>query len=296
VSNDVLAAGEQTLRQLELAVNRSLDGLLHGDHRGLVPGAGTEAGEGRLYQPGDDVRRIDWNLTARTTVPHVRDTIAERELETWVVVDGSASIDFGTADCEKRDLALAAVAAFGFLSTRGGSRLGAVLFDASGAAVLPPRTGRDAVFALLRTLQVRDRAGGGEASLADALRRLRHVARRRGLVVVVTDLLDGSPWQRELRALSNRHDVVVCEVRDPRESTLPAVGLLTLVDPETGRRREVQTSSPKLRARFEEAARRQREQIVHDVRAAGASHLELATDRAWLKDVVRFVSVRRRRR
>jgi uncharacterized protein (DUF58 family) len=290
------AHAEQTLRQLELAVNRTLDGLLHGDHRGLVPGAGTEAGEGRIYQPGDDVRRIDWNLTARTTVPHVRDTIAERELETWMVIDGSASIDFGTADCEKRDLALAAVAAFGFLAARGGSRLGAVLFDADGATVLPPRTGRDAVFALLRRLQVRDRAGAGEASLADALRRVRHVARRRGLVVVVSDLLDRSDWQRELRATASRHDVVVAELRDPRESTLPAVGLLTLVDPETGRRREVQTSSSKLRARFEEAARAQRERTIHDVRATGAAHLDLATDRPWLKDVVRFVTARRRRR
>lgn len=290
------SGADQTLRQLELTVNRSLDGLLHGDHRGLVPGAGTEAGEGRVYQPGDDVRRIDWNLTARTTVPHVRDTVAERELETWLVVDGSASIDFGTADCEKRDLALAAVAAFGFLTARGGSRIGAVLFDADGAALLQPRTGRNAVFALLRRLQARERAAPGEASLADALRRVRHVARRRGLVVVVSDLLDGSAWQRELRALSTRHDVVVAELRDPRESELPASGLLTLVDPETGRRREVQTSSPRLRARFEAAARAQRAAIVHDVRAAGAAHLELSTDRAWLKDVVRFVTARRRRR
>lgn len=291
-----LASGEQTLRQLELAVNRTLDGLLHGDHRGVVPGTGTEAGEGRLYQPGDDVRRIDWNLTARTTVPHVRDTVAERELETWIVVDGSASIDFGTADCEKRDLALAAVATFGFLTGRGGSRIGAVLFDGAGAVVLQPRTGRDAVFALLRKLQVRERAGEGEASLADALRRVRHIARRRGLVVVVSDLLDDSGWQRELRALSAKHDVIVAELRDPRESTLPAVGLLTLVDPETGRRREIQTSSPKLRARFEAAAASQRAAITHDVRAAGAAHLELATDRPWLRDVVRFVTARRRRR
>jgi uncharacterized protein (DUF58 family) len=291
-----LAQGEVTLRQLELAVTRALDGLLHGDYRGLVPGAGSEAGDGRVYQPGDDVRRIDWNLTARTTVPHVRDTIAERELETWFVVDGTASLDFGTASCEKRWLALASVAAFGFLSVRGGSRVGGIIFDGQGTSVLPPRTGRTAVFALLRRLDQRDRAGEGTGSLADALRRVRHVAKRRGLIVVVSDLLDTSEWQRELRALAVRHDVVVVQPGDPREDDLPPVGLLMLVDPETGRRREVQTSSTKLRERFAAAAAAQREEKARLVRGAGASHLQLSTDRPWLLDVVRFVAARRRRR
>lgn len=291
-----LAAGEVTLRQLELAVTRALDGLLHGDYRGLVPGAGTEAGDGRVYQPGDDVRRIDWNLTARTTIPHVRDTIAERELETWFVVDGTASLDFGTAKCEKRWLALASVAAFGFLAARGGGRVGGILFDGDGTSVLPPRTGRVAVFALLRRIDTRERAGEGTGSLADALRRVRHVAKRRGLVVVVSDLLDTSDWQRELRAIAVRHDVVVVQPRDPREDELPPVGLLMLVDPETGKRREVQTASPKLRARFAEAAAAQRTEKARQVKSTGAAHLELSTDRAWLLDVVRFVAARRRRR
>lgn len=291
-----LAKGEVTLRQLELAVTRALDGLLHGDYRGLVPGAGSEAGDGRVYQPGDDVRRIDWNLTARTTVAHVRDTIAERELETWFVVDGTASLDFGTAECEKRWLAMASVAAFGFLAARGGGRVGGVLFDGTGTAVLPPRTGRTAVFALLRRLDQRERACEGKGSLADALRRVRHVATRRGLVVVVSDLLDETDWQRELRALSVRHDVVVVQARDPREDVLPPVGVLMLVDPETGRRREVQTSSPKLRERFAAAAAAQRTAKAKLVKSAGAAHLELSTDRPWLVDVVQFVAARRRRR
>jgi uncharacterized protein (DUF58 family) len=291
-----LAEGELTLRQLELAVTRALDGLLHGDHRGLVPGAGTEAGEGRLYQAGDDVRRIDWNLTARTTVTHVRDTIAERELETWFVVDGTASLDFGTAKYEKRRLALAAVAAFGFLAARGGNRIGAVVFDGDGATVLPPRAGRTGVLGLLRRLDRRERAGEGTHPLADALRRVRHVAKRRGLIVVVSDLLDAGDWHRELRALTARHDVVVAQLRDPREDELPSVGLLMLVDPETGRRREVQTASAKLRQRFADAAAQQRADAARKVRAAGAAHLDLSTDRAWLLDVVRFTLARRRRR
>ena len=292
--------GEQALRQLELTVTRVLDGILAGDHRGLLPGAGSEAGDGRAYVPGDDVRRIDWNLTARTTEPHVRDTVAERELELWFVVDGSASLDFGTARHEKRRLALVAVASFGLLAARGGNRIGAVVFDDRNISIHPPRTGRAGVHALLRRLDRRPRvdvvADDGEqpTSLAGALRAVRNVALRRGLVVVVSDLLDRSDWQRELRAIGDRHEVVVAQLRDPREDDLPAVGLLTLVDPETGRRREVQTSTPGLRERFAAAAAAQREAQRRAVLSAGASHLDLATDRDWLRDVVRFVVTRRR--
>ena len=295
-SPGTVAGTEGTLRRLELLVTRKLDGLLHGDHQGLVPGAGTEAGEGRLYQPGDDVRRIDWNLTARTAVTHVRDTVAERELETWIVVDGSASLDFGTASCEKRDLARAATAAFGFLTCRDGNRIGSVVFDDTGTSVVPPRTGRDAVLSLLHRLDRRPRADAGAPPLAHALRQVRHAARRRGVVVVVTDLLDTGLWPRELRALGARHDVVVAHVVDPRESDLPPVGVLALIDPETGRRHEVHTGSRRFRERYAAAAASQREEASRAVRAAGAAYLPLSTDREWLLDVVRFVAARRRRR
>jgi uncharacterized protein (DUF58 family) len=294
-STDVVRR-EDRLRQLEMAVTRKLDGLLQGDHQGLVPGGGTEPADGRLYAPGDDVRRMDWNLTARTGVPHVRTTIADRELETWLVVDGSASLDFGTANCEKRDLALAAAAAFTFLTVRGGNRVAASLFGPD-AAVIPPRSGRAAALALLRRLDQRGRAAGGPSTtLTEALRRVRMTAKRRGLVVLITDLIDESPWQRELRALALRHQVVVVEVRDPRESDLPAVGLLMLVDPESGRRLEVQTSNPKVRARFAEAAAARHAEHARQVQATGAAHLVLSTDRDWLFDVVRFVAARKHRR
>ena len=292
---------EDRLRQLEMAVTRKLDGLLQGDHQGLVPGGGTEPADGRLYAPGDDVRRMDWNLTARTGVPHVRTTIADRELETWLVVDGSASLDFGTTNCEKRDLALAAAAAFSFLTVRGGNRVAASLFGpdaAGGSMVVPPRSGRAAALALLRTLEQRGRvtAEGPSTTLAEALRRIRLTARRRGLVVLITDLIDQSPWQRELRALALRHEVVVVEVRDPRESSLPAVGLLTLVDPESGRRVEVPTSNQAVRDRFAAAAAARQAENARQVRGTGAAHLILSTDRDWLFDVVRFVAARRQRR
>jgi uncharacterized protein (DUF58 family) len=295
-SSDVVRR-EDRLRQLELAVTRKLDGLLQGDHQGLVPGGGTEPADGRLYSPGDDVRRMDWNLTARTGVPHVRTTIADRELETWLVVDSSASLDFGTVGCEKRDLAMAAAAAFTFLTVRGGNRVAASLFGTD-ATVVPPRSGRPAALALLHRLEQRGRAATGSESttLAEALRRIRLTAKRRGLIVLITDLIDRSDWQRELRALALRHEVVVVEVRDPRESNLPAVGLLMLVDPETGQRLEVQTSNPKVRARFAELAANRQAEHARQVRGTGSSHLVLSTDRDWLTDVVRFVVARRRRR
>lgn len=298
-----IADAEPRLRQLELTVTRKLDGLLHGDHQGLVPGAGTDPGDCRPYSPGDDVRRIEWNLTARSNEVHVRDTIADRELETWFVVDGTASLDYGTANHEKRDLAVAVVAAYGFLAARAGNRAGAVIFDGTETIVVPPRAGRDSVLALVARLQRRPRAGnvssagtGAAISLAGALRRTRHLARRRGLVVVVSDLLDGSDWPRELRALAGRHDVVVAHVGDPREDDLPPVGLMTLVDPETGVLHEVQTSSRRFRERYAAAAAARREALRSRTTAAGVARLEISTDRDWVADVVRFVAARRRRR
>jgi uncharacterized protein (DUF58 family) len=281
-----------------LLVIRKLDGMLQGDHQGLVPGGGSEPADGRLYEPGDDVRRMDWNLTARSGAPHIRTTVADRELECWLVVDTSASLDFGTASCEKRDLALAAAASFGLITARDGNRVGALLCGPDGVALVPPRSGRAAALGLLRRLERAERApeGAGAVSLADALRRTRLVARRRGLVVVITDLLDNGPWQRELRGLAARHDVVVVQVVDPRESSLPDVGLLTLVDPETGRRLEVQTASTKVRERFEAAAAERQAAVERAVLVTGASMLQLSTDRDWLLDVVRFVARRRRRR
>lgn len=284
------------VRRLELLVTRRLDGILAGEHQGLVRGVGSEAEDLRAYEPGDDSRRIDWNATARLGDVHVRDTIADRELETWLVFDGTASLDFGTALCEKRDLAVAAAGAFAFVTAGPGNRVGAVVYDGSGTRIVPPRPGREGALALVYALDTRPRAGEGAASLAEAIRRCRLAARRRGAMVVVSDLLDGSEWQRELVAAAAKHDVVVAEVVDPREDELPPVGLLTLVDPETGRRVEVQTNSKRLRARFAEAAAARRAAARAAVRKAGAAHLVLSTDRDWLHDLVRFTVARRQRR
>jgi uncharacterized protein (DUF58 family) len=300
-----LARTQAALRHLELTITRRLDGLLQGDYQGLVPGGGSEPGEGREYQPGDDVRRMDWNLTARTTIPHVRETIADRELETWVVVDQSPSLDFGTAFCEKRDLALVATAAVGFLTARAGNRVGAVLLQPSGLVTVPPRAGRNAVMALLRRLATTPRAETPRPSaardadvpdLAAALHRTGPLARRRGLVVVVSDFLGPPGWDRGLKTLRARHEVLAVEVLDRRELELPPVGLLTLVDPETGRRIEVQTARNRVRERYAAAAAGQRADIARALRGAAVPHLVLRTDRDWLFDIVRFVAARRRLR
>lgn len=289
------SSSAEVLRRLELTVTRRLDGMLQGEHRGLVPGHGSEPGETREYEPGDDVRRIDWNVTARTGDVHIRNTVADRELETWVLADLSPSLDFGTAHCEKRDLAVAAVAAVGFLTARSGNRIGGLTLTRSGQRIRPARTGRRHLRALLHelvTAPVGD--GGGPTELGEAVHRVSKLARRRGLVVVVSDFLARDGWVGPLRALGARHEVLAVEVVDPRELQLPDVGVLDLVDPETGQRLEIQTRNRRTRARFEEAARAQRARIGRDIRSAGADHLVLRTDRDWLVDLVRFVNLRKR--
>jgi len=289
---------DEVLRRLDLAVAHRLDGLLHGEYQGLVPGHGAELGETRAYQAGDDVRRIDWNVTARMQDPHVRDTIADRELETWALVDLGPSMDFGTANCEKRDLAVSAAAAVGFLTARTGNRFGALLATAHGAEVVPARNGRRHLLSALHRIvtEPRAEAGTGAPHLGDALGRLSVTARRRGLVAVISDFLEPpESWARPLRRLTTRHETVVVEVIDPRELSLPDVGILQLTDAATGRTREVRTGSKKLRDRYERAATAQRAAITDAVRAAGADHLVLRTDRDWLLDIGRFVADRRSR-
>ncbi|MEH0822016.1 MULTISPECIES: DUF58 domain-containing protein [unclassified Micromonospora] len=313
-------APDQRLRRLELTVTRRLDGLLHGRYRGLLPGPGSEAAGSREYRPGEDeVRRMDWAVTARTTVPHVREVDADRELTTWLLVDASPSMEYGTSTLDKRELAVAAVAAVGFLTAGVGNRLGAQVLTPDGLRRFPARSGRTHLLGLLRALLGAPRTGGlpdsdgaGAAAagprdavpgLVDGLDGLQRVATRRGLVVIVSDFLDElpddpdaapPPWAAALRRLAVRHQVLAVEVTDPRELELPDVGLITLVDPESGRRREVWTGDPGLRERYARAAAEQRDQVRRTLRRAGATHLALRTDRDWCADVVRYVHEQRR--
>jgi uncharacterized protein (DUF58 family) len=296
-----LTASEPLLRRLELTVRNRLDGLLQGNYLGLVPGPGSEAGESRLYTPGDDVRRMDWPVTARTTIPHVRQTIADRELETWLVVDLSPSMDFGTALTEKRELVLAAITAIVHLTVRGGNRVGAIVGNGQGSYRIPAFGGRNHARYLVRRIANTARAdGAGAPELAGMLESLQRPPRRRGLVAVISDFLDSTPpgqgpaWERALRALGERHQLLGIEVLDPRELELPAAGLVTFVDPESGRELEVQTSAATVRRDYAAAAQAQRAGIATALRHAGAGHLQLRTDRDWITDVVHYVVARRR--
>ena len=282
------------LRNLELTVRRKLDGVLHGDHLGLIPGPGSEPGESRVYQPGDDVRRMDWSVTARTTHPHVRQMIADRELETWLVIDASASMDFGTAACEKRDLAVAAAAAITFLNSGGGNRLGALIANGEQIVRVPARSGRMHEQTLLRTIATTPRAAlGVRGDLARAIDALRRPERRRGMAVIISDFLGPINWMRPLRAITARHEVLGVEVLDPRDVELPDVGDVVLQDTETGVTREF-TIDAQLRDDFARAAAAHRADVAKALRSCGTPLLALRTDRDWIADIVRFVESRRR--
>lgn len=299
------AAAEPLLRRLELTVRNKLDGLLQGSYTGLMPGPGSEAGESRPYVAGDDVRRMDWAVTARTTDPHIRQTIADRELESWLVVDLSPSMDFGTGLTEKRELVLAAATTVAHLTVRGGNRIGAIVGNGESSYRVPARAGRAHARHLLHRLAETPRIDGPlnrrGPGLVEMLESLRRPPRRRGLVAVVSDFLGTAEpaeaaepsWVRPLRALGARHQLLGVEVLDPRELQLPSAGLVTFADPETGRQVEVQTSSSQLRRRYAEAAAAQRGRIATGLRHAGAAHLQLSTDRDWITDVVRFVIAQR---
>ena len=289
------AETEALLRRLEYLVRNKLDGLLQGSYLGLVPGQGTEAGESRQYVPGDDVRRMDWPVTARTQVPHVRQTVADRELETWLVLDLSPSLDFGTADMEKRELVYAATTAVSYLTAKAGNRIGAIVTSGAGITRIPAAGGMNHARHLLRRVASTPRSEHGNPDdLAAALEQVRRPPRRRGMVVVVSDFLGGTGWERPLRGLGERHELLGIEIVDPREMDLPAAGLVHFVDPESGEQLEVQTSDAELRYRYALAAREQRGQIASMLKRAGADQLTLRTDRDWLTDVARFVITRRR--
>ncbi|MFF0813808.1 DUF58 domain-containing protein [Rhodococcus sp. NPDC003318] len=281
------------LRTLELTVRRRLDGVLHGEHLGLIPGPGTEPGDARMYQPGDDVRQMDWSVTARTTHPHVRQSVADRELETWLVVDLSASLDFGTVGAEKRDLAVAAAAAITYLTSGGGNRIGAIVATGHHSVRIPARGGRLHAQAMLRTIATTPHAPDGvRGDLRGAIESLRRPQRRRGLAVVISDFLGPLDWERSLRAVSGRHDLLGVEVLDPRDLELPDLGEVVLHDPETGRTREF-TTTAQLRADYAAAAQEHRARVEQTLRRCGAPVLGLRTDRDWIADVVRFVAARR---
>ena len=274
------------LRSLDLAVLRRVESMVPGEHLTPQVGAGTELATIRPYRPGDDVRHIDWNVTARMQEPHVRVHVGERALTAWIVLDASASMTFGTAERRKADVAEGVALALGHVATRRGNRLGVAAFGAGAPKVLRPRQGRLGLLQLLAELRREPAADGlGATSLGGAVEAVAAVARARGLVVVVSDFRGERDWERPLRALRARHGVLAVEVRDPREMELTPMGDLWLVDPETGRQLQVNTSRTSVRRRFAKAALAEREDVAAALRRAGAEHLVLSTGGDWLRDL-----------
>jgi uncharacterized protein (DUF58 family) len=291
-----VAAKAAQLRRLELMITRRLDGMLRGEFLSARPGPGTEPAGTRTYQAGDDARRIDWNLTARMLEPQLRTTEADRELLTAIVVDRSASMHFGTTECEKAEIGFAAAAAFGFLLARHGNQVNMYVAGGDDMVRMPPASTRLSLLAALSRLYDvprREAPPGEEADLASTLQRLDRARMRRGQVVVVSDFLDAGNWDKPLQRLAFAHQLLCVQVRDPRELALPAAGMLTLIDTETGREMHVQSNSESLRAKYAEAAAARDAQIVKRIRAAGGDHLVLETDRDWLIDIVKLVAHRR---
>jgi uncharacterized protein (DUF58 family) len=289
------AMSDALLRGLDIHIGRRVEGLLAGDYRSTLLGDGTELAQIRPYAIGDDVRRIDWNVTARTGEPHVRVQLAERVLVTWLLLDTSASMGFGTADRRKADVAEGVAIAVGHVATRRGNRLGAVVFGSGPPRAVPPRQGRLGVVGLLAALREDANGNGaGATSLGEAFRRTASLARQRALVVVVSDFRGPLDWRRPLLDLAGRHDVVAVEIRDPREQELPDAGELWLVDPETGAQLRVDTRDAKLRARFAAAAADERSSIAHTLASLGVRHVVLSTSGDWLRVLAVFLKRRQR--
>jgi uncharacterized protein (DUF58 family) len=284
------------LRALDVQVRRRIEGLLPGDFQSVSVGSGTELAQVRRYEPGDDVRRIDWNVTARTSEPHVRLDVAEKALTTWVVLDASASMLFGTQDRRKLDVAEGVLMAVAYLSTRRGNRLGILPFGAPEWRPLPPEHGRVSLVRLLRELWTSPpREGDPTTSLHEALDRAGRIIRFRGAVVVISDFRGSSDWRRPLARLAHKHDVAAIEIYDVREHELPDIGDAWFMDPETRTQLRVDTRSRRVRERFAAAAMKERAEVRRSIRASGADHVALSTSGDWLHILAGFLSSRRTR-
>jgi uncharacterized protein (DUF58 family) len=284
------AMPDALLRALDVTIGRRVEGLLAGDYRSVLLGPGTELAQIRPYAPGDDPRQLDWNVTARTGQAHVRVQLAERVMVTWLVLDTSPSMQFGTADRRKADVAEGVALAVGHVATRRGNRLGIVTFGGADPRSEPPRQGRVGLIGLLQTLRADETPEeSGPTSLGEAFLRTGALARQRSLVVVVSDFRGPFDWRGPLLQLAGRHDVIAVEVRDPREQELPNVGDLWLVDPETGDQLRVDTRDAKLRSRFAAAAEQERSGLARTLAALGVRHVVVSTQGDWLRALAVFL-------
>ncbi len=289
---------DRLLRRLEWTVIRRLDGLLQGDYRTLFRGMGLDLADLREYQPHDDVRHIDWNVTARMQAPHVREFQEDREVAAWFLMDLSGSVDFGSGGVKKRELATAFAAVLGRLLTRHGNRIGAMLYRDGVDAVIPAGSGRRHVLRLVESLRARaapKRGAGRETDLAELLGTAHRTLKRRSAVFVVSDFVGEPGWERALGLLARRHEVVAVRLFDPLENALPDLGLVVMEDAETGEQLYVDAHDSAFRARFAEAAQAREAALREAMASAGVDCLELSTAEPMDAALARFMKLRKRR-
>jgi uncharacterized protein (DUF58 family) len=288
---------ERLLRQLEWTVLRRLDGVLQGDYRTLLRGAGIDLADLREYQFHDDVRHIDWNVTARQQTPYVRQFTEDREMTAWFLLDLSGSVDFGSMAVTKLSVSAAFVALLARVLTRHGNRVGALLYGRRVDTVLPPRLSRLHVLDLMRRMRQRpaEKAGGNGTSLAELLNAAAGTIKRRSLVLVVSDFISEPGWDTALARLAQRHEVVAVRLFDPLEMALPELGLVTVEDAETGEQLFIDTADPAFRARYAAEAEAREAALRSALARAGADTLELSTDDDLLEAMLRFAVMRRQR-
>ncbi|WP_035855242.1 DUF58 domain-containing protein [Cryptosporangium arvum] len=289
-------APERLLRRLEWKVGRRLDGRLQGAYRTVWRGTGIDFSDLRSYTPEDDVRHIDWNVTARLDEPFVRQYTEDRELTAWLVVDTSASMRVGRSDAGKASLATELALSLAQLMVKGGNRVGAILYDNGSHQIIPPRSGRNQVLRLARELSRVDSAGSGTTTDLDAMLRLAAstTSRRRALVFVLSDFIAEPGWDRSLTRLVHRHEVVAVRIADPVESALPDVGLILVQDAETGEQLLVDTSDPLLQRRLGEQARARDDAVDSGLARAGVTAHRIGTDEEFVPALVGLVRRSRR--
>jgi uncharacterized protein (DUF58 family) len=294
-----VSAPERVLQRLDWQVVRRLDGLLQGDYRSLFRGSGLDLASLREYEPGDDVRHIDWNVTARTTTPHVRVYHEDREITAWFLLDLSPSVDFGTVDDGrvKRSQLVDFTAVLARLLTRRGNRVGAMCFASEVDRTIPAAGGRPAVLRLVRDLLAEPHLDRAPVTDLGALFAAAHrQIRRRSMVVIVSDFISAPGWEKPLHLLNRRHEVMAVRLVDPRESALPDVGPIVVQDAETGEQLIVDTHDAKFRARFAQAAAAREAELEHAFGRAGVDAVTLSTDEDLVRAIVRMAARRRSRR
>jgi uncharacterized protein (DUF58 family) len=287
---------ERILLRLEWTVIRRLDGLLHGNYRTLFRGFGLDLADLREYTYTDDVRHIDWNVTARMQVPYVREFNEDRDLTAWFLLDLSPSVDFGSRAVRKRTVSSEFVTVLTRLLTRHGNQVGALMYGDHVDAVIPPRSGRRHVLHVLHRMLTRPESPpSGDTNLADFLRTASPILRRRSLVFVVSDFISAPGWAEPLALLARRHEVVAVRLYDPLEMDLPDLGLVVLQDAETGEQEWVDTHDRWFRKRFADVARRRETELRRALAQAGVDCLELSTEGTLVDAVLRFAELRKRR-